>query len=218
MNRLETVCGSLSPHSSEWRKPFLRSRGRNAMRDHDSLHPVQAGGQATSGLGKGRKPLVLMGMDLMGFTTVCMVRTDSVFHDKDALPVRENDEKIYAPDIVAIVAILPILSYGYGPSGQSQNTVSSLGEPYACEKCLCNLKGVRTFIQAFGDRTGSVLPFDGQTPNSSATLYVSSNGNNPQGCRTGDSPGSLLLRGCGLLSESNLGHMTRLTSSPPAAP
>ena len=94
--------------------------------------------------------------------TVYMAHTDVVFPDLTALPVRQEDNLLYAPgvgdDTANVAAILTcvkyILQHGLKPKQPVLLVLNS------CEEGLGNLKGVRQIVHDFAGRVKEMISFD----------------------------------------------------------
>ena len=106
--------------------------------------------------------IVPVGAELPGKITCYMAHIDVVFPDEEALPVREEGGRLYAPgvgdDTANVCAILRILAYirehGLRPTEPLLFVLNS------CEEGLGNLKGVRSIMSAYGERIKEVVSFD----------------------------------------------------------
>lgn len=94
--------------------------------------------------------------------TVYMAHTDVVFPDLTALPVRQEDNLLYAPgvgdDTANVAAILTCIKYiiqhGLKPKQPVLLVLNS------CEEGLGNLKGVRQIVHDFAGRVKEMISFD----------------------------------------------------------
>lgn len=94
--------------------------------------------------------------------TVFAAHTDTVFPDREAMPYRENDEKIYSPgvsDNTASVAVL-LMTVKFLTA---QNFTPECGILFVCNSCeegLGDLKGTKRLFSDFAGRIGRFISFD----------------------------------------------------------
>lgn len=106
-----------------------------------------------------------LGWDGYSPVHVCMAHTDVVFPDATPLPVREDEENIYAPgvgdDTANVVALMLcakfFLEKNITPPHPSLLVFNS------CEEGLGNLKGVRQLMTDYGHLVQEVVSFDCQS-------------------------------------------------------
>lgn len=94
---------------------------------------------------------------------VIMAHTDVVFPDETALPLREEDGRIFAPGIGDDTANLVnlMMAAKYVLEQKCQPKVTLLLVANACEEGLGNLKGSRQIWQDYGSRIREWISFDG---------------------------------------------------------
>ena len=94
---------------------------------------------------------------------VYMAHTDIVFPDMTALPVREEDGRLYAPgvgdDTANVSALMICAKYLLCSDLIPKNPVLFVFN--SCEEGLGNLKGVRKIMEAYSGRVAELVSFDG---------------------------------------------------------
>ena len=94
--------------------------------------------------------------------TVFAAHTDTVFPDREAMPYREDEEKIYSPgvsDNTASVAVL-LMTVKFLTA---QNFAPECGILFVCNSCeegLGDLKGTKRLFSDFAGRIGRFISFD----------------------------------------------------------
>lgn len=126
----------------------------------DFLHERGIGAYAD----EAKNVIVPIGVENGGGITVFSAHTDVVFPDLSALPVREENGKLFAPgvgdDTANVAAILTIIDVLNG-----KKLLNSLKKPVmfvlnSCEEGLGNLKGTRRLFEDHGDRIDEFISFD----------------------------------------------------------
>lgn len=96
--------------------------------------------------------------------TVYMAHTDVVFPDLETLPVRETEEKLFAPgvgdDTANVVSLMLCVKYLLSNSCTPKEPVLIVFN--SCEEGLGNLKGVRQIMKEYAGRIRQVVSFDCQ--------------------------------------------------------
>ncbi len=98
-----------------------------------------------------------------GDYAVFMAHTDVVFPDLEALPVREEDGKLYAPgvgdDTANVTALMLCARYLLEHKELIKRPLLLVFN--SCEEGLGNLKGVRQICESYKGRIGQLISFDG---------------------------------------------------------
>lgn len=97
---------------------------------------------------------------------VFAAHTDIVFDDLEPLPVREDEEKLYAPGIGDDTSNLAnlMMAAKYLLENKLKTTCGILIVANACEEGLGNLDGTKELFVAYGSRIKAFYSFDGYTP------------------------------------------------------
>lgn len=99
--------------------------------------------------------------------TVFMAHTDTVFPDRDPLPIREEQGRLYCPavcDDTTNLAILMICARYFLRQKQTGRT-GLIFAANACEEGLGNLKGCRAICRRYGSQMRELITLDGFTLN-----------------------------------------------------
>ena len=95
---------------------------------------------------------------------VYMAHTDVVFPDRSPLPVREADDRLYAPgvgdDTANVVALMMCAKFLLSRRMSPKEPVLIVFN--SCEEGLGNLKGVRQIVADYRGRIRELVSFDGQ--------------------------------------------------------
>ncbi len=106
---------------------------------------------------------VILPFEGEGAYTVFMAHTDVVFPDLEALPVREEEGKLYAPgvgdDTANVVALLLCAQYLLEHRELVKRPLLLVFN--SCEEGLGNLKGVRRICESYQGRIKQIISFDG---------------------------------------------------------
>ncbi len=108
--------------------------------------------------------------------TVICAHTDTVFPDKEPMPYREEEGKIFSPgvgDDTASVAILLLAAKYFAEQGFKPEH-GLLLVFNSCEEGLGNLKGTRALMQEYKGRVASFVSFDGWRLNELSNRCVGS--------------------------------------------
>ena len=95
---------------------------------------------------------------------VVMAHMDVVFEDQEALPVREEEERLYAPGVGDDTANLTVLLMAARYLSQSCAVPRDMGVLLVCntgEEGLGNLRGCRHIVETYGSRIQEFTSLDG---------------------------------------------------------
>ncbi len=94
--------------------------------------------------------------------TVFAAHTDTVFHDTESMPYREDEEKIYCPgvadDTTSVVVLMTMAKYFI-----ENKILPKHGIMFVCNSCeegLGNLKGTRQLFSDYEGRIAGFISFD----------------------------------------------------------
>lgn len=94
--------------------------------------------------------------------TVFAAHTDTVFPDREPMPYREDDEKVYCPgcadDTASVVALLLTAKFYIENKIIPENGIMFVYN--SCEEGLGNLKGTRQLFEDFKNRIDSFITLD----------------------------------------------------------
>lgn len=148
INLIKTLCQIPAPsHHEEKRAEYIQSwfeaRGMHAQID------------------EAKNVLCSMGLERFEDIVVVMAHTDTVFPDMEAMPMREEDGRLYCPgvgdDTTNLAALMMLADYLKGrPLACGVLFVAN-----SCEEGLGNLKGCKAIMKAFGPRVKAFLSLDG---------------------------------------------------------
>lgn len=96
--------------------------------------------------------------------TVVVAHTDTVFPDREPMPYREENGRIYCPgsgdDTASLAAMLYAVKYFLENGKKAPHGILFVAN--SCEEGLGNLRGTRAVMQAYGDRVKQFLSLDSQ--------------------------------------------------------
>ena len=94
---------------------------------------------------------------------VFAAHTDTVFPDTAPMPFYEDDKKVYCPgcgdDTVAVAQLMAAVKYIADSGKKPRYTLMIVFD--SCEEGLGNLKGIRSFMERYGNNVAAFYSFDG---------------------------------------------------------
>ncbi len=103
-----------------------------------------------------------LGCEGSGEITVIAAHTDTVFPDREPMPLTEDDEKIYCPGVYDDTAEVAVLLHTavYFAKYAAKNKGGLLFVCNSCEEGLGNLKGTRAIMSAYEGRIKQFISYD----------------------------------------------------------
>lgn len=115
---------------------------------------------------KAKNVICKIGCDDCNEFVVFAAHTDVVFPDLEPLPIKEDEEKLYAPGIGDDTSNLVnlMLAARYLIQNKVKTKYGILVVANACEEGLGNLDGTKALFADYGDRVKAFISFDGYMP------------------------------------------------------